>query len=123
MIIDRRTLVAAAAALFAMPAYARQRRLAQPAASLWDPDIGPLTEGMARGPNGDIYWRSYGTSGKTPVVLLHGGPAAGHRYLRAYAALAGDRQAVFYDQSGCGRSAKVPVNSSCNARKPARTRR
>src|SRR4051812_13325449 len=104
MTIDRRTLIAAAAACYAMPALARARRLPQPPASLWDPAIGPLTEGMAGGPNGNIYWRSYGASGKTPVVLLHGGPAAGHRYLRPYAALAGERQVVLYDQSGCGRS-------------------
>jgi proline-specific peptidase len=104
MEIGRRTLLGGAILFGAMPAFARERRIPQPAARLWDPDIRPMTEGFAAGPNGNVYWRRYGNPGKTPVVLLHGGPAAGHRYLRSYAALATDRQVVCYDQSGCGRS-------------------
>ena len=64
----------------------------------------PLREGFAPGPNGRVYYRVYGKPGATPVVALHGGPAAGHRYMRPYAALATDRQVVLYDQSGSGRS-------------------
>ena len=41
-----------------------------------------------------------------PVIVLHGGPAAGHRNMRPYAALAGKHEVVLYDQSGCGRSAR-----------------
>src|SRR4051812_35057557 len=104
MEMSRRTLLTAAALFGAMPAFARERHIPQPDAALWDPDIRPLVEGNAAGPNGSVYWRRYGDAGKTPVVMLHGGPAAGHRYLRPYAALAGDRQVILYDQSGCGRS-------------------
>src|SRR4051812_31911262 len=92
MEIRRRTLLTAAILFGATPTLARERRIPQPEASLWDPEIPPLLEGTAAGPNGNVYWRRYGAAGKTPVVLLHGGPAAGHRYLRAYAALATDRQ-------------------------------
>jgi proline-specific peptidase len=43
-------------------------------------------------------------NGGIPLLLLHGGPGAGHDYLEPLAALAADRQIVFYDQLGCGRS-------------------
>ncbi|WP_420138317.1 proline iminopeptidase-family hydrolase [Sphingomonas sp.] len=62
---------------------------------------------MVQGPNGEIYVRSYGQpTSRTPLIVLHGGPAAGHRYMRPYARLAADRRTIFYDQSGCGRSAR-----------------
>jgi proline-specific peptidase len=38
------------------------------------------------------------------LLLLHGGPGAGHDYLEPLAALAEDRPVIFYDQLGCGRS-------------------
>src|SRR5918911_5719625 len=42
---------------------------------------------------------------KLPVLLLHGGPGAGHDYLESLEALAETgRRAIFYDQLGCGRS-------------------
>jgi proline-specific peptidase len=43
--------------------------------------------------------------GRLPVLVLHGGPGAGHDYLEALAALsATGRRVVFYDQQGCGNS-------------------
>jgi pimeloyl-ACP methyl ester carboxylesterase len=45
-----------------------------------------------------------GTSGNVPLLLLHGGPGAGHDYLEPLAGLADDRAVIFYDQLGCGRS-------------------
>src|SRR5512135_2039724 len=40
-----------------------------------------------------------------PVVVLHGGPGADHGYLRSgFDALAHDRELVYYDQRGGGRS-------------------
>lgn len=39
-----------------------------------------------------------------PLLLLHGGPGAGHDYLEPLEALAADRPVIFYDQLGCGRS-------------------
>src|SRR5262249_59302343 len=48
-----------------------------------------------------------------PVVVLHGGPGAHHEYLLPqFDALAGDRELIYYDQRGGGRSAvarEVPV--------------
>jgi L-proline amide hydrolase len=46
---------------------------------------------------------------KAPVVILHGGPGAGHNYLDAYKLLARDGRAVIhYDQLGCGQSTLLP---------------
>jgi proline iminopeptidase len=85
----------------------RSAKLADPDPVDWDPPVSPVTERMVPGPNGDVYVRAYGTAtAKSPVIVLHGGPAAGHRYMRPYARLASDRQVLFYDQSGCGRSAR-----------------
>ena len=42
--------------------------------------------------------------GRHPLLLLHGGTGAGHAYLEPLAALAADRQLVFYNKLGCGRS-------------------
>lgn len=50
-----------------------------------------------------MWYRAVG-SGGVPVLLLHGGPGAGHDYLEPLEALAAQRQVVFYDQLGCGRS-------------------
>lgn len=49
---------------------------------------------------GDIH------SGKTPLVVLHGGPGIPHNYVLPHARLATDRgiPVVFYDQVGCGQS-------------------
>jgi L-proline amide hydrolase len=45
------------------------------------------------------------TRGRLPLLVLHGGPGAGHDYLESLTALADHgRQVVFYDQFGCGRS-------------------
>ena len=104
MIIDRRQVVATLFAAGLIPAAAFA--LPQPNPVDWDPPVPLLDEGNVPVANGTIYYRSYGRTGRTPVVVLHGGPAAGHRYMRAYAALATDRRVVFYDQSGCGRSSK-----------------
>ena len=43
--------------------------------------------------------------GRSPVLVLHGGPGTGHDYLEPLVALAASgRRVVYYDQLGCGRS-------------------
>ncbi|CAN5277693.1 hypothetical protein BH09PSE6_BH09PSE6_15460 [soil metagenome] len=108
LLARRRALTAALLGGAVLPrgAHAEARTLKAPLPALWDPVVKPMVQGTARGPNGSIAYRRYGNGPKTTIVTLHGGPAAGHRYLRPYAALATDRPVVFYDQSGCGRSAR-----------------
>jgi len=50
-----------------------------------------------------VWYRRVGGVG-VPLLTLHGGPGAGHDYLESLEALAADREVVFYDQLGCGRS-------------------
>jgi proline-specific peptidase len=50
-----------------------------------------------------VWYRRVG-SGGIPLLLLHGGPGAGHDYLEPLEGLAREREVIFYDQLGCGRS-------------------
>lgn len=64
----------------------------------------PQSEGYARVPGGRVYWRRFGSGGKTPLLTLHGGPGSSHNYLLPLQALADERPVIFYDQLGCGRA-------------------
>jgi proline iminopeptidase len=55
-------------------------------------------------PGGKVWWLRAGSGPKTPMLLLHGGPGAGHNYLLWLKALADERPVIFYDQLGGGRS-------------------
>lgn len=60
------------------------------------------------------YYRIVGpASGKTPLVLLHGGPGSTHNYFEIFDSLATDdqRQLIMYDQIGCGKSS-MPTDPS-----------
>ena len=50
-----------------------------------------------------VWYRKTGGGG-IPLLVLHGGPGAGHDYLETLEELAGERPVIFYDQLGCGRS-------------------
>lgn len=65
----------------------------------------PETQGYLPVNDGRIFFKRYGKPGKTPLVMLHGGPGAGYRYLESTArALADEREVILYDQLGCGLS-------------------
>ena len=64
----------------------------------------PSEEGYLAVPGGKIYWRRFGSGGKTPLLTLHGGPGAAHNYLLTMNALADERPVIFYDQLGCGKA-------------------
>jgi len=51
-----------------------------------------------------LWCRVTGAASGIPLLLLHGGPGAGHDYLEPLAGLGAERPVVFYDQLGCGRS-------------------
>jgi proline iminopeptidase len=71
----------------------------------------PQSEGYAPVPGGKIYWRKFGSGGKTPLLTLHGGPGAAHNYLLTMQALADERPVIFYDQLGTGK-ADAPTDES-----------
>lgn len=56
-----------------------------------------------------LYYEVHGnlSSGKTPMLALHGGPGSAHNYLSPLAAMSNTCPIVFYDQLGCGKS-QVP---------------
>ena len=57
--------------------------------------------------NGHSVWtNTTGAGPGLPLLLLHGGPGAGHDYLEPIEGLASDRPVIFYDQLGCGKSDK-----------------
>ena len=60
-------------------------------------------EGFVQVDGYQVWYRRSGEGG-VPLLVLHGGPGAGHDYLESLEALAEDREVIFYDQLGCGRS-------------------
>ena len=62
--------------------------------------------------HGSTWYRVVGDlkSSKTPVMVLHGGPGAGHNYCEPIAEVLAQtgRAAVLYDQIGCGNSTHLP---------------
>lgn len=63
-------------------------------------------EGYVDVPGGKVWYEIAGASDAIPLLMLHGGPGAGHDAFEPFEALADDRPVVFYDQLGCGRSDK-----------------
>lgn len=70
------------------------------------------TEGTIAVSGGNVWYRIAGPDAPgVPLLVLHGGPGAGHDYLESLQALADERPVVFYDQLGCGRS-DIPDDES-----------
>ncbi len=63
-----------------------------------------IDEGTIKTERGYRAWYRRVGDGGTPLLLLHGGPGAGHDYLETLESLAPQRSVVFYDQLGCGKS-------------------
>src|SRR2546421_1708639 len=73
-------------------------------ASLSASTSAPRREGYLPVPGGRVWYQIVGSGPATPLLVLHGGPGAGHDYLETLEGLADERPVVFYDQLGCGRS-------------------
>ena len=75
-----------------------------------------MTEATMKWEHGETWYRVIGDlkSGKTPVMVLHGGPGAAHNYVIAIAQqiAASGRPAVLYDQIGCGNSTHLKEKPS-----------
>lgn len=67
-------------------------------------------DGFIEGAPSIAYWEV--GKGKETVIVLHGGPAAAHDYLLPeWNALSKEARVVYYDQRGCGKSAKATCYS------------
>lgn len=64
-----------------------------------------VREGFIDVPGGRVWFRTVGEGiGKTPLLILHGGPGVPHDYLEPLEAIGDERPVIFYDQLGCGNS-------------------
>jgi proline iminopeptidase len=62
-----------------------------------------FVEGRSR-----LYYEVIGKGSET-IVVVHGGPGISHDYLRPeWDMLARSGRVIYYDQNGCGKSARVP---------------
>jgi proline iminopeptidase len=68
-------------------------------------------EGRLDVPGGNIWYGIAGHGPGIPLLVLHGGPGFPSDYLWPLAALGSNRQIIFYDQLGCGRS-EHPVDTN-----------
>jgi proline iminopeptidase len=66
--------------------------------------VSNVREGYTTVTGGRIWYRVVGHRDAVPLVTVHGGPGGTHDYLEPLAALSDERQVVFYDQLGAGRS-------------------
>ena len=68
-------------------------------------DLHPRESGYTSTTPIPLYWTVYGRATSDRLLVLHGGPGAHHDYLLPQMlALADDRELIFYDQRGGGRS-------------------
>lgn len=81
---------------------------AEPARVAPHPIPAPTSSGITASTDVPLYWCTYGTHGASSALVLHGGPGAHHDYLLPQmlrvAELDGQRELLFYDQRGGGRS-------------------
>src|SRR5689334_193393 len=68
-------------------------------------EVQPRESGYATTTSVPLFWTVYGPPASDRLLVLHGGPGAHHDYLLPQMLeLAKDRELVFYDQRGGGRS-------------------
>ncbi|MCV7091468.1 proline iminopeptidase-family hydrolase [Mycobacterium interjectum] len=67
-------------------------------------------EGTTAVPGGSVWFKRVGGGAGLPLLVVHGGPGLPHDYLRSLERLADEREVIFWDQLGCGRSRR-PSNA------------
>ena len=61
-------------------------------------------QGYVKVPGGKVWYQTIGKKKGIPFVVVHGGPGFPHYSLQPLDALSDERQVIFYDQLGCGKS-------------------
>jgi proline iminopeptidase len=76
----------------------------------------PASTGIIPTPEVDLAYETYGTAGPaTPVIVANGGPGLSHIYMLqndVWTRLSHNRQIVFYDQRGTGKSKNVKPDAA-----------
>lgn len=65
-------------------------------------------EGSIDVPGGTVWFTRIGGGRGLPLLVVHGGPGLPHDYLRSLERLADEREVIFWDQLGCGKSPCAP---------------
>ncbi|MDK9708259.1 MAG: alpha/beta hydrolase [Desulforhopalus sp.] len=75
---------------------------------------------LFQGPGATLYYEIQGAKTGTPLLVINGGPGVDHGYMHstlhpvsALDELAADRQVIFYDQRGVGKSPALRAGQSC----------
>ncbi|OBF56337.1 proline iminopeptidase [Mycobacterium sp. 852002-50816_SCH5313054-b] len=63
-----------------------------------------MSQGMVPVPGGKVWFTRVGSGPGLPLLVVHGGPGLPHDYLNSLERLADEREVVFWDQLGCGKS-------------------
>ncbi|OBB94118.1 proline iminopeptidase-family hydrolase [Mycobacterium sp. 852002-30065_SCH5024008] len=61
-------------------------------------------EGTIAVPGGTVWFKRVGAGEGLPLLVVHGGPGLPHTYLRSLERLADEREVIYWDQLGCGKS-------------------
>ncbi|OBI28012.1 proline iminopeptidase-family hydrolase [Mycobacterium sp. E2238] len=61
-------------------------------------------EGTIAVPGGSAWFKRVGGGAGLPLLVVHGGPGLPHTYLRSLERLADEREVIYWDQLGCGKS-------------------
>ena len=61
-------------------------------------------QGMIAVPGGKVWFNRVGGGAGLPLLAVHGGPGLPHGYLTSLKRLADEREVIFWDQLGCGKS-------------------
>lgn len=71
-----------------------------------------VNEGFVTVTGGNVWYEAVDASHSgIPLLIVHGGPGLGHKYLEPLSGLSAERPVIFYDQLGCGKSDK-PADSA-----------
>ena len=73
-----------------------------------------VKEGYIAVTGGNVYYKIVGDGSKTPIILLHTVDQEGHMFLLCILKLGNDRQVIFYDQLGSGKSDRPTDHSLWN---------
>ncbi|BBZ50987.1 proline iminopeptidase-family hydrolase [Mycobacterium heidelbergense] len=67
-------------------------------------------QGTIAVPGGNVWFKRVGGGPGLPLLAVHGGPGLPHNYLGSLERLADEREVIFWDQLGCGKSER-PSNT------------
>src|SRR5262245_61840809 len=69
-----------------------------------------MTQGTIAVPGGNVWFKRVGAGAGVPLLTVHGGPGMPHNYIGSLERLADEREVIFWDQLGCGKSER-PSNT------------